>query len=272
MRAGRPSLTARWVAANRVRLERRRPSTPEGDVAGERALYHNVGGPFALPLGRPTAMAARTAFVDNELARAVGHGVDQIVLLGAGYDGRALRFGGAATRWFEVDHPGTQDDKRRRLASLGVEPSSVTYIGSDLMTAHEPEDLGEAMAAAAHDPVRPSLFVCEGLFASLSLEVIASLCTTLRARAAEGSALVATVLVVPETGSRGQALRGAVDLLRRVTGEARGSEFYPGDAQKLMVVTGWRVARSQVSTPGRVVRGSHLLVLAAEPDPRWPRR
>ena len=253
-------------------MERRRPSTPAGDVAGEHALYRDVRGIVALPLGRPTTMAQRTAFVDNEVARAIGHGVDQIVLLGAGYDGRALRFGGGATRWYEVDDPRTEDDKRRRLASLGVEPSSVTSIGVDLMAAHEPADLGEALAAAAHDPDRPSLFVCEDLFASLSLEAIASLCTTLRARAPEGSALVATVLVVPEPGSRGQALRGAVDLLRRVTGEARRSELYPGDAQKLMVVTGWRVARSQVSTAGRVAQGSHRLLLAAEPDARWPRR
>ena len=241
-------------------------------MAGEHALYRDVRGIVALPLGRPTTMAERTAFVDNEVARAIGHGVDQIVLLGAGYDGRALRFGGGATRWYEVDDPRNQDDKRRRLASLGVEPSSVTSIGVDLMAAHEPADLGEALAAAAHDPDRPSLFVCEDLFASLSLEAIASLCTTLRARALEGSALVATVLVVPEPGSRGQALRGAVDLLRRVTGEARRSELYPGDAQKLMVVTGWRVARSQVSTAGRVAQGSHRLLLAAEPDARWPRR
>jgi methyltransferase (TIGR00027 family) len=271
MRPGRPSLTARWVAANRVRLERRRPSTPEGDVAGEHALYRDVSGIVAIPLGRPTAMAERTAFVDNEVARAIGHGVDQIVLLGAGYDGRPLRFGGGTTRWFEVDEPRTQDDKRRRLAALGVEPRSVTYIGLDLMATHETEDLGEAMAAAAHDPDRPSLFVCEGLFASFTLEVIASLCTSLRARAPEGSTLVATVLVVPETGSGGQALRGAVDLVLKVIGAARRSEFYPGDAQKLMVVTGWQVARSQVSSPGRVAQGSHLLVLAAEPDPRWPR-
>jgi methyltransferase (TIGR00027 family) len=271
MRAGRPSLTARWVAAHRLRLDRRRPSTPDGDVAGERKLYRAVRGAFAIPLGRPTGMAERTAFVDNEVARAIGHGVEQIVLLGAGYDGRALRFGGGTTRWYEVDYPSTQDDKRRRLAGLGVEPAGVTYIGLDLMAAHGPEDFGEALAAAGHDPNRPSLFICEGLFAYLSLEVIASLCTTLRARAPEGSALVATVLVVPETGSRGQALRRGLDQLLKVIGEARHSEFFPGDAQKLMVVTGWHVARSRVSTPGRMAQGSHLLVLAAGPDPRWPR-
>jgi methyltransferase (TIGR00027 family) len=271
MRAGRPSLTARWVAAHRVRLERRRPSTPTGDVAGERRLYRDLSGVFAVPLGRPTGMAERTAFVDNEVARAIGHGVEQVVLLGAGHDGRPLRFGGGPTRWFEIDFPSTQADKQRRLSALGVEPDAVTYIGQDLMASHAEEDLGEALAAAGHDRARPSLFVCEGLFAYLSLEVLASLCTTLRARAAAGSVLVATLLVVPEEGSRGRALRDLVDLVLRVIGERRQSEFYPGDAQKLMVVTGWHVARSQVSTPSRLAQGSHLLVLAAEPDPEWPR-
>ena len=267
MRAGRPSLTARWVAAHRVRLERQRPSTPAGDVAGERRLYRDVSGVFRLPLGRPTGVAERTAFVDNEVARAIGHGTEQIVLLGAGYDGRALRFGGGTTRWIEVDFPSTQDDKRRQLSKLGVEPTAVTYVGLDLMKAHGEEDLGEALAAAGHDPDRPSLFVGEGLFAYLTLEVVASLCTTLRARAAAGSVLVTTDLVIPEVGTRGRALRGVVDLLLRVIGEPRRSEFYPGDAQKLMVVTGWRVARSQVSTPSRLAQGSHMLVLAAEPAP-----
>src|SRR5215472_12142323 len=198
MRAGRPSLTARWVAANRARLERRRPSTPEGDVAGERKLYRDLSGVFAVTFGRATGVAQRTAFVDNEVARAIGHGVDQIVLLGAGYDGRALRFGGT-TRWFEVDDPSTQDDKRRRLAALGAEPVAVAYVGLDLVAAHQPDDLGEALAAAGHDADRPSLFVCEGLLESLSLEVIASLCTTLRARADGCSALVITDLVATET-------------------------------------------------------------------------
>jgi methyltransferase (TIGR00027 family) len=272
MRAGRPSLTARWVAGYRARLERRRPSTPTGDIEGERRLYRAVSGAFAIPIGRPTGMTERTAFVDNEVARAIGHGVEQIVLLGAGYDGRALRFGGGPTHWFEVDLPGTQEDKRRRLTSLGVEPAAVTYIGLDLMASHDTEDLGEALAAAGHDPARPSLYVSEGLFAYLSLEVLAALCTTLRARAPEGSALVATVLVVPETGRRGHALRAALDRLLRAIGEARRSTFYPGDAQKLMVVTGWHLARSQVSAPTRMAQGSHLLVFAAEPDQDRPRR
>ncbi len=70
-------------------------------------------------------MAERTRFVDNEVAGALGRGVDQVVLVGAGYDGRPLRFAGETTTWFEVDRPATQADKQRRLAALGLVPRGV---------------------------------------------------------------------------------------------------------------------------------------------------
>ena len=263
MRSARPSLTARWVAAHRTRLARTRPSTPSGDVAGEQALDRAVSGAFAVPVGRATGLAERTRFVDNEVARALGHGVDQVVLLGAGYDGRALRFASETTRWFEVDLPATQADKRRSLAALGLAPQGVTYVGLDLMRA----DLGQALEDAGHDASRPSVFVCEGLFAYLTLEAVASVCQALYDRAPAGSVLVTTFLVVPAAGSLGQALRTVVDQLLRVIGEVRRSEYLEGDAEKLMVVTGWQVARSASSPPGRLGQGSHLLALAAEPAP-----
>jgi methyltransferase (TIGR00027 family) len=262
MRAGRPSVTARWVAAQRARLAGTRPSTPGGDVAGEQRLYRDVrGGLPALPVGRPGGMAERTRFVDDEVTRAIGRGIDQVVLVGAGYDGRPLRFGGGVTRWFEVDAPATQADKRRRLAALGAEPAAVAYVGLDLLTG----DLAAALDAAGHDPARPSLFVCEGLFASLTLEATASLCRTLRDRAPEGSVLAATFLVVPETGAGGKALRAAADELLRALGEPRRSDFLEGDAEKLFVVTGWRASRVHAARPGRIGTGSRMLVLAGEP-------
>jgi methyltransferase (TIGR00027 family) len=262
MRAGRPSVTARQVAAHRARLDGTRPSTPGGDVAGEQRLYRDVGGGLpALPGAQPTGMAERTRFVDDEVTRAIGLGIDQIVLVGAGYDGRPLRFGGGVTRWFEVDVPSTQADKRRRLAALGAEPTAVAYVGVDLLAG----DLGAALGAAGHDPARRSLFVCEGLFGSLTLEATASLCRTLRDRAPEGSVLAATFVVVPETGAGGQALRAGADQLLRVLGEPRRSEFLDGDAEKLFVVTGWRASRAHASRPGRIGTGSRMLVLAGEP-------
>ncbi len=229
---------------------------------GERLLYRSVSGTLAAaPLGRSPAGAARLRVIDAEVAQAIGRGIDQIVLLGAGYDGRALRFGGGAVRWFEVDLAARQADKRRRLAALGREPGTITYVGADLSA----EDPAGALAAAGHDGVRPSLFVCDGLVTRLTLEAAAALFDALRARAAPGSVLVADWCVAPEAGGLARALRVASGLCRRVLGEPQRNEFRPGDPEKLMVVTGWRVTHAEASPESRLDRGAHLLVLAGEP-------
>ncbi len=254
-------MTARWVAAERARLARTRPSTPDGEPGAEVSLDRDVRGLVAVPLGPRRRLEERTRFVDAEVARAIGHGLTQVVLLGAGYDARSLRFGGGATRWFEVDHPETQVDKRRRLASLGTDRSQVTYVGADLMT----DDVGTSLGAAGHDARHPSLFVGERLFDYLTLEAAVNLCTSLRTRAPEGSILAATFVVVPEEGTGASAVLDALDRLRQTVGAPRRSEYREGDAQRLVVVTGWRVVR--FSSPPRSGRGSHLLALACEPSP-----
>ena len=244
-------------------MARTRPSTPGGDIDAELALNRDVRGHMAVRFGRRTRLEARTRFVDSEVARAIGHGVAQVVLLGAGYDGRALRFGGGATRWFEVDHPETQLDKRRRLSALGADPGEVVYVGADLTR----DDVGAALDAAGLDARRSSLFVAEALFSHLTLEASAGICSSLRARAPAGSVLAATYLVVPGDGAGAPATRAALDAfdgVLRTVGAPRPNEYHEGDAEKLMVVTGWRVLRA--SSPERPGRGSHLLALACEPS------
>lgn len=268
MRSGRPSVTARWVAAQRLRLERTRPSTPGGDVDAERRLLRDVAGGLTMPAGRSSVLAQWTRAVDAEVARALGRGTTQIVLLGAGYDGRSLRFGGGAARWFEVDRPATLADKWRRLDALGIDAIGTTNLGLDLQLLHG--DLGGALDAAGHDAAVPSLFVCEGLFDSMTLEATAAMCATLHARAAPGSVLVVTCTVAPGAGTPVRALRAAGGLLRAAADEPRRNEFRPGDLQKLMVVTGWRVQHAEVSPERRLDPGAHALVVVCEPDPARP--
>jgi methyltransferase (TIGR00027 family) len=264
MRAGKPSVTARWIAANRALQAETRPSTPGGDPEAEARLYEGMGRWFVLPGLRPTGLAERTRFLDAEVARAIGQGVGQIVLIGAGYDGRALRFGGGAVQWWEVDFPATQVDKRARVAALGLaESPAVHYVGLDLMTG----DLGAALAAAGHVAAEPTLFIAEGLLAYLTLAVCASVCEAVWARAAPGSVLAVNFRVAPEAGPVGRALRGSVGAALAGLHEERRTEFRPGDPEKLLVVTGWRVVRSDRSAPNRLDGGSHLLVVGAEPAP-----
>ena len=264
MRANRPSLTARWVAARRAQLAPTRSSTPTGDLEGEDALYRNVSDAAVRSFARPAGIAHRTAFIDAEVADAIGRGVEQVVIVGAGYDGRALRFGGGSTCWFEVDYPTTQADKRRRLGALSVTPERVAYIPIDLM--NEESDLGPALEGAGDDATAPSLFLCEGLLSYLTLEASARMLRTLRARAPEGSVLVATFLVAPEPHDLLLALRRARDLWFRAIGEPRRQEFQPGDPEKLYVVTGWRTVRSKGRRASRIDAKEEMLVLAGEPS------
>ena len=244
-------------------MERTRPSTPEGDVEAERRLYRAVAGSVSLPVGRASALAQRTQVIDAEVARALGRGTAQIVLLGAGDDGRALRFGGGMSRWFEVDRPQAQSDKRSRLSALDIATPATTYVGVDLLH----DDLDASLQAAGHDAGGPSLFVGEAVFDTLTLEATASVCTALRARATADSVLVATFEVVPEGTGPARALHSATGFLRQATDERRRNEFLPGDPQKLMVVTGWRVTHAESSSERRLDPGAHVLMLVCEPDP-----
>ncbi|HZU79342.1 MAG TPA: class I SAM-dependent methyltransferase, partial [Acidimicrobiales bacterium] len=132
MRAGRPSVTARIVALTRATLER--PTVPSGDAGAERRLYESLGRVRFYRTGPnwQARMERRTAFFDRATLSALERGVRQVVIVGAGYDGRALRFATPGVRWFEVDHPATQPDKRARLATVGASTDHITFVSVDL--------------------------------------------------------------------------------------------------------------------------------------------
>src|SRR5271169_5540690 len=77
-------------------------------------------------------MAARSRYAEDELARAVAHGVRQYVVLGAGLDTFAYRNPHPGLRVFEVDHPATQAWKREQLLAAGIAiPFSLTFVPID---------------------------------------------------------------------------------------------------------------------------------------------
>jgi len=79
---------------------------------------------------------ARTRHFDEALLAALREGIEQVVLLGAGYDSRALRFRDALrhVKVFELDHPGTQARKIELLAANGCElPQNVRLVGIDFI-------------------------------------------------------------------------------------------------------------------------------------------
>lgn len=97
----------------------------------------------------------RSRFAEDELALAVGRGVRQYVVLGAGFDTFAYRNPFPELRVFEVDHPDTQATKRQRLANAGIDiPSSLTFVSIDFTTTA----LADALQAAGFDFSAPAFF------------------------------------------------------------------------------------------------------------------
>jgi methyltransferase (TIGR00027 family) len=78
-------------------------------------------------------VALRTRAIDGALHEAVAAGAKQVVVLGAGHDGRAFRvLELEGLRVFEVDHPSTQRDKQNRLAKTTLRSlADVSFVPVD---------------------------------------------------------------------------------------------------------------------------------------------
>src|ERR1700761_3788055 len=133
MEDGGPSQTARHVAAHR--LEFTRVTVDYGDPDADDALAADVAAGRQAPASRMHEyLAGRTAFFDRVVTGAIAGGLRQIVVGGAGYYARALRYAKPGVRWFEVDHPATQRDKLARIERLGIDASGVGFAAADFAT------------------------------------------------------------------------------------------------------------------------------------------
>ena len=115
--------------------------------------------------GSRGTVAVRTRYIDDALTSALPSGVEQVVILGAGFDSRAYRIPGIGRiRVFEVDHPLTQAEKKRAVARrLGALPPHVEFVPIDFST----QTLDGAMPAGFRTTAR-TFFICEGVTHYLS--------------------------------------------------------------------------------------------------------
>ncbi len=129
--------------------------------ATEQALRDD---PFAhnepIDRGMRAGVVVRAKFIEEELARAVGAGVAQYVVLGAGLDTFACRNAYPALHVFEVDHPSTQQWKRRMLAEAAIpEPANVTFAPVDF----EHGTLAQALEEAGFRADQPACICWMGV-------------------------------------------------------------------------------------------------------------
>jgi methyltransferase (TIGR00027 family) len=144
--------------------------------------------------GFRAATVARARFIEDLVAEQLGRGVTQYVVLGAGLDTFAQRRPEIASRLrvFEIDHPGTQTWKRRRLMELGYGiPDWLRLVPVDFEAVG---DWWQQLSEAGFDPGRPAVVACTGVTVYLTKDANTA---TLRqvAALAPGSTLAMTFLL-----------------------------------------------------------------------------
>ncbi|KPU88854.1 methyltransferase [Variovorax paradoxus] len=116
------------------------------------------------------SIVARARFIEDLVAQQAALGTDQYVILGAGLDSFAQRRPELASRLriYEIDRPGPQAWKRRRLQELGFGlPEGLRFVPVDFEAGASWRD---ELAAAGFDPKRPAVVASTGVSMYLSRE------------------------------------------------------------------------------------------------------
>lgn len=137
----------------------------------------------------------RTRFIDDAVREALVAGTRDIVILGAGFDSRALRMkeiAEAGARVVEVDQAEQVESKRQRLARANVVlPASLRFAAADLSSASLEESWRQALGSVGVVPESRVLWIAEGLLGYLPQPAVARLARLAHASSGTGSTFVA---------------------------------------------------------------------------------
>jgi methyltransferase (TIGR00027 family) len=138
--------------------------------------------------GASDTVVSRVRFVDDCLINCIKDGIEQLVILGAGYDSRAFRFDRLKDiRTFEVDHPNTQALKKKKVISIfGHLPNHVVFVPVDFET----DPLMPTLYKAGYSRSKKTLFIWEGVCKYLTANAVYELLSTVSANSCKGSSIV----------------------------------------------------------------------------------
>jgi methyltransferase (TIGR00027 family) len=254
----RSSLTAEYMALFRA-LESSRPAgsrlfdDPWAGIflCGWRKWLHGLAqlelgrrlGEWLLDRAAPGARAAgiaRTKWIDDEVVAALKT-APQLVLLGAGFDTRALRLPAAARAiTFELDQPETSLAKQAALRkAMGPLPEQVRLISIDFKS----QSVAEVLTQAGFDRTRPTCFVWEGVTNYLTEDAVDSVLRQIWQTAFESTLLFTyidrRVLENPEH------FFGAAKLMARLRsyGEPWTFGFCPEELGAYLAACGFRLLK-----------------------------
>jgi len=155
--------------------------------------------------------------------------VQQMVILGAGFDTRAYRLEALREAIvYEVDHPDTQTLKRTHAGALQAKARQIRYAATDF---HEGE-LQHALQSTGYDSAVPAFWLWEGVTMYLSAEAVAANLKTIGELSAPGSRVAFTYL----SKDRERIPRS---IFLSLLGEPVRSAYSPVEIRELTHRRGW---------------------------------
>jgi methyltransferase (TIGR00027 family) len=189
------------------------------------------------------SIVGRARFIEDLAAEQAAKGLTQYVILGAGLDSFAQRRPDLAPNLniFEVDRPGPQAWKRRRLAEVGYGiPPFLHFVPVDFEAG---DDWVERLVAAGFDAGKPALVVSTGVSMYLSKEANAEALRKVAALA-PGSMLAMTFLCPLSMAA--PELRPGLEMAEkgaRASGTPFISFFTPQEITELALASGFKKAQ-----------------------------
>jgi methyltransferase (TIGR00027 family) len=132
---------------------------------------------------------ARTRYIDEYLQHFIKNDLEQLVILGAGYDSRPYRFPelNNTIPIFEVDYPATQAYKIEKLKEiLKTIPTNVNYVSIDFLA----ESLPAVLAENGYRNDLKTLFIWEGVTMYIAAEAVDETLSFISSNNRKGSAVI----------------------------------------------------------------------------------
>jgi len=135
--------------------------------------------------------ALRKRCIKALVRSALGNGVSQVVILGAGFDSLSseLQREFSTSLFWEIDHPATQRHKVRACSEIGVK--QLHFLAIDLSTAGVDKD---ALTRSGFDAAKPTFWIAEGLLMYFPADIVSSLMKTLSTLSASASEFAFTFM------------------------------------------------------------------------------
>jgi methyltransferase (TIGR00027 family) len=206
------------------------------------------------PPGIHEYVLARTKLLDEIFVQALENDFPQIVLLGAGFDTRALRFASQSrrTKVFELDVATTQRPKIDILNRKGVTlPEELVFVPIDFNR----ESLSEVLTVAGYEERQRSLFIWEGVTMYLTPEAVDGTLVFIRDSAVAGSRVVFDYIYASVL-RREKRYYGEAEIYETVSRAGEGWTFglEEGQVEGFLAEDGARFGR---------INGTHCIVVAS---------